>query len=144
MGIRTDCGTADTAEEKNRKEHHAQPVDGMAEEDHQALHLRYLDQHETHPDRAEIGHRRRQRRQRHPPRKTEEGQYDVVSAGKERGDDEQAGHTDRNIVGHCSPRIHVRQIAEAGSEEEERFVIRRCSDIFRQRIKECRVRLVGQ
>jgi len=62
----------------------------MSKEHHQALHLRYLDQHEAHPDRAEIAHRRRQRRLRHPPRQTEERQDDVISAGSERDDDDES------------------------------------------------------
>src|SRR5450631_249538 len=53
-GMRTDGGAADTAEEKDREQHDTESVDGMSEEDHQSLHLRYLDQHESHADRAEI------------------------------------------------------------------------------------------
>src|SRR5437899_7372824 len=113
----------------------------MSEKDHQALHLRYLDQHEAHPDRAEIGHGRRQRRHWYPPRKTEEGQHDVISASAERYADEQARDADRDIVAHDVPTLRAHEIAEARRIEEERIVVRRSSDVFRQRIEESLVRL---
>ena len=97
--LRTDRGAADPAEEKNREQHDAEPVDGMSEKDHQPLHLRYLDQHEAHADRAEIGHRRRQRRQRHPPRKTDEGHARCNSTQAQSATMiSSSGHADRRVV----------------------------------------------
>src|ERR1019366_2784549 len=96
--MRTDRGAADPAKEKNCEKHYTQPVDGMPKEDHQPLHLRYLNQHEAHADRTEIRYGWRQRRQRHPPRKTDKRNDDVVAAGAKRYHDEQQSHVDRRVV----------------------------------------------
>src|SRR5271168_5059705 len=54
----------------------------MSKEDHQPLHLRYLDQHEAHADCAKISDQRRQHRQQHPLRETHERRDDVVDTGQ--------------------------------------------------------------
>ena len=96
--MRTDRGAADPAKEKNCEKYHTQPVDGMSKEDHQPLHLRYLDQHEAHADSAEIRYGWRQRRQRHPLCEADKGNDDVVPAGAKRDQDEQQSHADRRVV----------------------------------------------